>query len=102
VSKFSVVTMDKVLETLSSLEPEKYILFALPTSPSRSLDYLARKLGFKKQAEVADALFFQAKFSCLEEAREFVIEYLADDGFWQELALGIYLNGKLIWEGAKK
>lgn len=102
MSRFKVVTMDDICQTLSSAEKDSYVLLVQPTNSSRLLDYLAAKLGFEKRTDVIDAVLFQTTFNSLEEARNFVAEYLSDDGHWQELALGIYFNGELIWEGIKK
>lgn len=105
--KFKAVTIDQVCEVLSTLEPEKYILFVQTTNPNRYTDYLytnylKEKLGLEKSSKVIDALFFRATFNSLEEARNFVAEYLSDDRHWQTLALVIYHEGQLLWEGMKK
>jgi len=102
MSRFKVIKMDDICQALSRAEEGCYVLFVQPTSPSRLLDYLAAKLGFEKRMDTIDAVLFQTTFNSLEEARGFVAEYLSDDGHWQELALGIYFNGELIWEGTKK
>lgn len=100
--KFQGVTTEQVFEMVSKSEPSKYLLFALPTSPHRFADYLAKKLGLKRSTTVDDALFFQTTFNDLKEAREFVADYFTKDGHWQEITLGIYHDGMLLWEGMKK